>query len=75
MTVNGLAFCAALGFDPEPMVEAMEGVAGVSLSGTGPSFVAVGQRERLESLESVWARRDGRTLLTRTQTEGTLIDD
>jgi shikimate kinase len=53
----------------------MEGVAGVSLSGTGPSFVAVGQRERLESLESVWARRDGRTLLTRTQTEGTLIDD
>ncbi|WP_436935914.1 shikimate kinase [Halovenus marina] len=75
MTVNGLAFCAALGFDPEPMVEAMETTAGVSLSGTGPSFVAVGQRERLESLESVWARRDGRTLLTRTQTEGTLIDD
>jgi shikimate kinase len=75
MTVNGLAFCAALGFDPEPIVEGMETAAGVSLSGTGPSFVAVGERARLDSLRSVWERRDGQTWLTQTQTKGTLIDD
>jgi len=32
MTVNGFAFCAALGFDPEPLVEGLRQVEGVSLS-------------------------------------------
>jgi shikimate kinase len=71
MTVNGLAFCAALGFDTEPLVEAMRQVQGVSLSGTGPSFTAVGDRQALEQVREYWDQRDGRTLLTTTQTEGT----
>jgi len=75
MTVNGLAFCAALEFSPEPLVEAMPDADGVSLSGTGPSFTAVGERGRLESVRERWAARDGTTFFTRTQTEGTLIDD
>lgn len=41
MTVNGLAFSAALGFDTAPAVEVMPYASGVSLSGTGPSVVAV----------------------------------
>ena len=42
MTLNGFLYCAALNFDPEPMFKALEcGVNGVSLSGTGPSFVAL----------------------------------
>jgi shikimate kinase len=50
MTLNGFLYCAALGFDPEPMLRALEcGVTGVSLSGTGPSFVAVlNEHEKLE---------------------------
>jgi shikimate kinase len=50
MTLNGFLYCAALGFDPEPMLRALEcGVTGVSLSGTGPSFVAVlNEHEELE---------------------------
>jgi len=75
MTVNGLAFCAALGFDAEPMVEAMVAADGVSLSGTGPSFTAVGDREALEPIRDRWSDRDGQTWLTRTQTEGARIDD
>jgi shikimate kinase len=75
MTVNGLAFCAALGFDPSPMVAAMPDAAGVSLSGTGPSFVAVGDRPALEPVRERWADREGATWLTHTQTEGALIDD
>ncbi|WP_225334315.1 shikimate kinase [Halomicrobium urmianum] len=71
MTVNGLAFCAALGFDAEPLVEAMRQVEGASLSGTGPSFVAVGDRPALEQVREYWDQRDGRTRLTTTQTEGT----
>jgi shikimate kinase len=71
MTVNGLAFCAALGFDTEPLVAGMAAVEGVSLSGTGPSFTAVGDREALETVKTYWDRRDGETLLTTTQTAGT----
>jgi shikimate kinase len=71
MTVNGLAFCAALGFDTEPIVEGISHVEGVSLSGTGPSFTAVGGREALERVQEHWDERPGETLLTTTQTEGT----
>ena len=74
MTVNGLAFCAALGFPADPMVEAMAYTDGVSLSGTGPSFTAVGDRETLSDLREEWDRREGRTWLTHTQTEGTTTD-
>ncbi|WP_340099483.1 shikimate kinase [Salinibaculum salinum] len=73
MTVNGLAFCAALGFSPDPMVEVMDDVAGVSLSGTGPSFTAVGDRDALEQIHERWGARDGKTWLTTTQTEGTQV--
>ncbi|WP_135302952.1 shikimate kinase [Haloarcula amylovorans] len=71
MTVNGLAFCAALGFDAEPIVESMTDAGGVSLSGTGPSFTAVGERTALEAVKERWDERPGTTLLTTTQTEGT----
>jgi len=71
MTVNGLAFSAALGFPAEPAVEAMPDVDGVSLSGTGPSVVAVGDRERLATVRETWAERDGSTRLLSTDNEGT----
>jgi shikimate kinase len=70
MTVNGFAFCAALGFPAEPIVEALPDAAGASLSGTGPSFTAVGSREALEGVEADWSQRDGHTWLTTTQHEG-----
>jgi len=73
MTVNGLAFCAALGFSPDPIVDVIDAVAGVSLSGTGPSFTAVGDREQLETVQERWDRREGETWLTTTQTDGTQI--
>lgn len=71
MTVNGFAFCGALGFSSEPMVDALPDVAGVSLSGTGPSFVAVGGREILEGVRERWDALEGTTWLTTTQTDGT----
>ena len=71
MTVNGLAFSAALDFSTEPMLEAMPLVEGVSLSGTGPSVTAVGDREALEGVRKSWEQREGSTWLTTTQTDGT----
>ncbi|MFB6218122.1 MAG: shikimate kinase [Halobacteriaceae archaeon] len=70
MTVNGLAFCAALGFPAEPAVEALPDARGVSLSGTGPSYVAVGDRADLEAVEQRWRENEGNTWLTTTQTTG-----
>lgn len=70
MTINGLAYSAALEFPTEPIMEALPEVEGVSLSGTGPSVVAVGNRERLKDLKQTWDKRDGSTWLTTTQNTG-----
>ncbi len=70
MTVNGLAFSAALGFPTEPAIEALPEAEGVSLSGTGPSVVAVGDRKALEGVRAQWEARTGTTWLTTTRTTG-----
>lgn len=70
MTINGFAFCGALGFSPAPLVEAMPAVDGVSLSGTGPSYVAVGDRETVEDLQDTWETKPGTTFRTTTQHDG-----
>ncbi|WP_121821446.1 shikimate kinase [Halostella salina] len=70
MTVNGFAFCAALDAPTDPLLEALPDVTGVSLSGTGPSFTAVGERETLEELREQWETRPGTTRLTTTETSG-----
>ncbi|MFB6250329.1 MAG: shikimate kinase [Halobellus sp.] len=74
MTVNGLAFSAALGFSTDPAVEAMPHVAGVSLSGTGPSVVAVGDADGLDLVEKRWDQRDGQTWRTTTRTDGARLE-
>ncbi|WP_435153981.1 shikimate kinase [Haladaptatus sp. DFWS20] len=71
MTVNGFAFCGALGFPTDPLLSALPDVDGVSLSGTGPSFVAVGGRGVLEAVQERWKSLEGTTWLTTTQTDGT----
>jgi shikimate kinase len=70
MTVNGLAFSAALGFSTDPLLEAMPHADGVSLSGTGPSVTAVGDRSDLQPVRERWSEREGTTWLTTTQTDG-----
>ena len=74
MTVNGLGFAAALEREAEPMLEAMPDAEGVSLSGTGPSYVAVGEPAAIDRVADRWRERDGRTLRTETQTHGAKIE-
>ncbi len=72
MCVNGFAFCAALDRSTEPIVEALPNAA-ASLSGTGPSYTAVGDRETLARLADTWSQRTGETWLTTTQQTGATI--
>ncbi|ELY85299.1 shikimate kinase [Natrialba taiwanensis] len=73
MTVNGFAFCGALEFSTGPMLDALPDVTGVSLSGTGPSYVAVGDRDTLAGVRERWDEREGTTRLLQTRTDGTRI--
>ena len=78
MTVNGLAFSAALGFDADPAVEAMSHATGVSLSGTGPSVVAVADPSDpdadLDAVADAWSGRPGDLLRTTTRNDGATVE-
>ena len=66
MTLNGFLYCSALGFSTEPMMAALEvGIEGVSLSGTGPAYTALGNSELLDKLEPVWRRMGGKVIRTK----------
>jgi shikimate kinase len=55
MTLNGFLYCSALGFDTEFILRAMEcGVKGVSLSGSGPAYVALIKENQVEDLRLAW---------------------
>ena len=62
---------ASEGFSPGVLVVSyLLTFAGVSLSGTGPSYVAVGSQDALESLAGHWNERDGTTWHTTTRQTG-----
>jgi len=71
MTLNGFLYCAALGFSTEPMMAALEaGIEGVSLSGTGPAYTALGGHDVLDRLEPVWCRMGGKVIRTKVNNSG-----
>jgi len=70
MTVNGLAFCAALDFPTDPAVVALPHATGVSLSGTGPSYVAVGDADGIQEVATLWNENPGTVRETTTQLTG-----
>jgi shikimate kinase len=70
MTINGFAFCAALDFPTDPLLEALPNAWGVSLSGTGPSVTAIGPGDGLETVRARWDQREGETWLTTTRNDG-----
>ncbi len=71
MTLNGFLYCSALGFTTEPMMAALElGIEGVSLSGTGPAYTALGSPELLDKLEPVWGRMGAKVIRTKVNNNG-----
>ncbi len=66
MTLNGLLYCAALGFDTEVAMRALElGVSGVSLSGTGSAYTALVGRDQVKELTSCWSEMGGTVIETK----------
>jgi shikimate kinase len=66
MTLNGFIYCSALGLSTEPLLLALEaGASGTSLSGTGPSYVALVGADNIDMLESRWSTFGGRVIKTK----------
>ena len=74
LTLNGLLYCAALGFDPNIALDALNsGAVASGLSGTGPSFVAVVDEESCHKVEEAWDSYQGNIILTEVDNEGTMV--
>ncbi len=75
MTLNGFLYCGALGFDTEPMMQALElGVEGVSLSGTGPAYTALVENDKVDILKDAWENSgvSGNVIRTKINNEGAM---
>jgi shikimate kinase len=74
MTLNGFIYCSALGLSSEPLLLALEaGAWGVSLSGTGPSYAALIDKEKIGTLESAWSDVGGRVIRTKVNNKSASI--
>ncbi len=74
MTLNGLLYCAALDFSPEPILDALEaGAVSATLSGTGPSYVAITEGDATDAVAKVWGRMDGRVIRTEINNSGAYV--
>ncbi|MDI6903323.1 MAG: shikimate kinase [Methanocellales archaeon] len=75
MTLNGFLYCAALGFDPEPMLRALgAGATGVSLSGTGPAFTALVGVDEVDAVIKAWDRLEGKIIRTKINNTGARVE-
>ena len=65
MTLNGIMYCAALGFSAEPIMAALNaGALGASLSGTGPAYAALVPDDKVEKVSFAWENLGGRVIRT-----------
>lgn len=63
MTLNGLMYCAALGFSAEPIMAALKaGAWGASLSGTGPAYAALAPDDKVDEVSFAWEGLGGRVI-------------
>ncbi|NLU04793.1 MAG: shikimate kinase [Methanothermobacter sp.] len=74
LTLNGILYCASLGFDPGIALDALEaGALAAGLSGTGPSFVALTHEDSEADIIDAWEILEGDVLVTSVDNEGTRV--
>lgn len=72
LTLNGLLYCAALGYNPDIALDALNaGAMGAGLSGTGPSFVAITDDKFFEAVLSALNSYKGNVMHVEVDNEGT----
>ena len=76
LTLNGMLYSAALGFDAGIALDALNsGALAAGLSGTGPSFVAIIPEENIGSVQEIWSSYPGNVILTQVDNVGTKVVD
>jgi len=74
LTLNGLLYCSALGFNPDIALDALEaGAVAAGLSGTGPSFVAITDEKNSRNVEDAWKSYPGKVIKTKVDNQGTQV--
>jgi len=75
MVLNGLLYCTAFGFSPEPIVSALAaGAQAATLSGTGPAYIAIVDRASLGTVKQAWEPLEGFIIETETSNRGAQIE-
>jgi len=70
LTLNGLIYSSALGFDTSPVVDAFTaGALASGLSGTGPAVSAIVSVEKVDFVKAAWQKLDGEILEARINLE------
>jgi len=63
LTLNGLIYSSALGYDSSPAVDALTaGAYAAGLSGTGPAVTAIVPEDKVDLVKEVWQKREGEIL-------------
>lgn len=74
ITLNGLLYCASLGFNPDIALDALDaGAKAAGLSGTGPSFVALAGSENIDDIIDAWSSQPGQIIRTEVDNLGTRV--
>jgi shikimate kinase len=74
ITLNGLLYCASLGFNPDIALDALDaGAKAAGLSGTGPSFVALARSEDIDNIIDAWSSQPGQIIRTEVDNLGTRV--
>lgn len=74
LTLNGILYCAALGFDSNIALDALEaGALSSGLSGTGPSFVALVKDEYRDEVYEALNNYPGNVIATEVDNIGTKV--
>jgi len=70
LTLNGLIYSSALGYNPSIAVDAlMAGALAAGLSGTGPAVTAIVPHEKIDPVKDAWQKYEGEILEARVNHE------
>jgi shikimate kinase len=71
MVLNGVLYCNAFRFSTEPILSALAaGAKAATLSGTGPSYIALVDRASAQPVKKEWEQLEGRIIETKTSNKG-----